>query len=64
MDAQQEIENNQISKWKEVYDLPQQEKIREDCRNLSEKLFPDDKEQQLVITGQLESIITFYCISK
>lgn len=64
LDVQQDIENNHISKWKEIYDLPQQEKIREDCRHLSEKLYPEDPQQQLLITSQLESIITFYCISK
>lgn len=38
MDVQQDIENNAISKWQEVYDLPQQQKIREDCQILAGKL--------------------------
>lgn len=64
MDTQSGIENNAISKWKEVYDLPQQDKIREDCKNLSERLHPEDKEQQFLVTSQLESIITYYCKEK
>ena len=35
LDVQQDIDANLISKWKEVYDLPQQDKIREDCQNLA-----------------------------
>jgi len=38
LDVQQDIENNAISKWQEVYDLPQQQKIREDCQILAGKL--------------------------
>ena len=64
MDTQQGIEQNEINKWKEVYDLPQQQKIREDCQSLAEKMYPDDKENQFSTLSQLESIITFYCISK
>ena len=61
LDVQQDVESNSISKWKEVFDLPQQDKIREDCKSLAEKLHPEDKEQQFFATSQLESIITFYC---
>jgi len=35
LDAQQGIEANEINKWKEVYDLPQQQKIREDSQTLA-----------------------------
>lgn len=61
LDVQEDIENNAISKWQEVYDLPQQQKIREDCQILAEKLHPEDKEQQLAAVSQLESIITYHC---
>lgn len=63
LDTQQGIEDNSISKWKEVYDLPQQQKIRQDCKTLAEKLEPEDLDAQIQIVSQLESIITFYCIS-
>lgn len=63
LDTQQGIESNSISKWKEVYDLPQQHKIREDCKTLAEKLEPENLEEQVSLVSQLESIITFYCIS-
>ena len=39
LDAQQGIESNEINKWKEVYDLPQQQKIREDCQTLAGNFF-------------------------
>jgi hypothetical protein len=35
LDVQQDIEENLISKWSEVYDFPQQAKIREDCQQLA-----------------------------
>jgi hypothetical protein len=41
LDAQQGIESNEINKWKEVYDLPQQQKIREDCQTLAGNFFFD-----------------------
>lgn len=35
---------NQIDKWTEVYDLPQQAKIRDDCKNLiGKKTYTSDK---------------------
>jgi hypothetical protein len=39
LDVHEDIENNAISKWQEVYDLPQQQKIREDCQILAGKHF-------------------------
>jgi hypothetical protein len=63
LDTQQGIEDNSISKWKEVYDLPQQPKIRQDCQTLAAKLEPNDLEAQIQIVSQLESIITYYCVS-
>lgn len=64
LDVEKDIEINQISKWKEIYDLPQQDKIREDCQHLAQKLHPDDEEQQLIATSAAEAIVTFFCISK
>jgi hypothetical protein len=64
LDVQQDIEDNAISKWKEIFDLPQQDKIREDCKSLAEKLHSEDKEQQFFTLSNLESIITFYCKTK
>ncbi|RNA27526.1 TBC1 domain family member 23 [Brachionus plicatilis] len=63
LDVEKDIEINQISKWKEIYDLPQQDKIREDCQHLAQKLHPDDEEQQLIATSAAEAIVTFFCIS-
>lgn len=64
LDVEKDIETNQISKWKEIYDLPQQEKIREDCLKLALKLHSDNEEQKLIATSTAEAIITFFCISK
>jgi TBC1 domain family member 23 len=53
-----------LSKWSEIYDLPQQDKIREDCQNLAIKLLDgdtNDNDKQLEMTSRLEAIITFYC---
>jgi hypothetical protein len=64
LDVQQDIEQNAISKWKEIFDLPQQDKIREDCKSVAEKLHPEDKEKQFLVISQMESIITYYCKQK
>lgn len=63
LNTQQETETNEISKWQEIFDLPQQQKIREDCQNLAEKIYPEDTEEQLSAVSQLESIITYHCKS-
>lgn len=64
LNIQQDIETNEISKWQEVYDLPEQQKIREDCEAIAESLYPDSSEDQLSTSSLLESIVTFYCKSK
>jgi len=63
LNTQQDTETNEISKWQEVYDLPQQHKIREDCQVLAEKLHPNDSDKQLNALSQMEAIITFHCKS-
>lgn len=61
LNIQQDIEENEISKWQEVYDLPQQQKIRDDCQQLAEKLYPNNTEEQLSVVSLLEAIITYHC---
>jgi len=41
LNTQQDVEANEISKWHEVYDLPQQQKIREECQALAGELLID-----------------------
>ena len=54
---------NQLSHFNEVFDLPEQNAIRDDCQQLVEKLGNDD-EDKVSIVSDLESILTFYCKSK
>ncbi|XP_043522339.1 TBC1 domain family member 23 isoform X1 [Frieseomelitta varia] len=54
---------NQLSQFNEVFDLPEQNIIRDDCQQLVEKLGNDD-EDKVSVVSDLESILTFYCKSK
>ncbi|CAK9825028.1 TBC1 domain family member 23 [Anthophora retusa] len=54
---------NQLSQFNEVFDLPEQNIIRDDCQQLVAKLGNDD-EDKVSIVSDLESILTFYCKSK
>ncbi|OAD61433.1 TBC1 domain family member 23 [Eufriesea mexicana] len=54
---------NQINQFNEVFDLPEQNVIRDDCQQLVAKLGNDD-EDKVSIISDLESILTFYCKSK
>ncbi|XP_076179164.1 TBC1 domain family member 23 isoform X2 [Ptiloglossa arizonensis] len=54
---------NQLSHFNEVFDLPEQNIIREDCQQLVAKLGNDD-EDKVSVVSDLESILTFYCRSK
>ncbi|XP_066592724.1 TBC1 domain family member 23 [Prorops nasuta] len=54
---------NQLIQFNEVFDLPEQNVIREDCQQLVDKLGNDD-EDRVSIVSDLESILTFYCKSK
>nr|XP_023018235.1 TBC1 domain family member 23 isoform X2 [Leptinotarsa decemlineata] len=51
---------NQLDQFNEVYDLPNQNILREDCTNFVSKL-GNDEEDRLSVTSDLESILTFYC---
>ncbi|XP_078044107.1 TBC1 domain family member 23 [Augochlora pura] len=54
---------NQLSHFNEVFDLPEQNLIRDDCQQLVAKLGNDD-EDKVSVVSDLESILTFYCKSK
>ncbi|KAL7295796.1 hypothetical protein TKK_0010846 [Trichogramma kaykai] len=54
---------NQMIHFNEVYDLPEQSIIREDCQQLVNKLGNDD-EDKVSVLSDLESIVTFYCKSR
>ncbi|KAG5890070.1 hypothetical protein JTB14_003635 [Gonioctena quinquepunctata] len=51
---------NQLDQFNEVYDLPNQNILREDCTNFVSNL-GNDEEDRLSVTSDLESILTFYC---
>lgn len=52
--------NDQMSLFNEIYDLPFQKQLREDCHKFVEKIGNDDEDKVSVISD-LESILTFYC---
>lgn len=54
---------NQLDHFNEVYDLPNQTVLREDCTNFVSKL-GNDEEDKLSVISDLESILTFYCKSR
>lgn len=58
LDIQDEI--NQMTHFNEIFDLPNQAILREDCQQCVEKLGNDD-EDKVSVTSDLESILTFYC---
>lgn len=51
---------NQLDHFNEIYDLPNQAILREDCQNFVSKL-GNDEEDKIQVIADLESIITFYC---
>ncbi|XP_033224813.1 TBC1 domain family member 23 isoform X2 [Belonocnema kinseyi] len=51
---------NQLIHFNEVFDLPDQNVIREDCQQLVSKLGNDD-EDKVSVVSDIESILTFYC---
>lgn len=51
---------NSISQFDEIYDLPFQKQLRNDCQNFVETLGNDDLDK-IAVMSVLESIITFYC---
>ncbi|XP_012266854.1 TBC1 domain family member 23 isoform X1 [Athalia rosae] len=54
---------NQLIHFNEVFDLPEQNILREDCQQLVAKLGNDD-EDKVSVVSDLESILTFYCKSR
>ncbi|XP_066259417.1 TBC1 domain family member 23 [Euwallacea similis] len=54
---------NQLDHFNEVYDLPNQTVLREDCQNFVSKL-GNEEEDKIQVTSELESIVTFYCKSR
>lgn len=54
---------DQFSGFDELYDLPEQALLREDCQNLVDKLGNED-EEKLSVASDLESILTLYCKSR
>ncbi|XP_044749127.1 TBC1 domain family member 23 [Coccinella septempunctata] len=54
---------NQLDNFNEIFDLPNQHELREDCTKFVSKL-DNDGEEQISIVSDLESIITFYCKSR
>nr|CAH7738603.1 unnamed protein product [Callosobruchus chinensis] len=54
---------NQLDHFNEVFDLPNQNVLREDCNTFVSKL-GNDEEDKLSVLSDLESILTFYCKSR
>ncbi|XP_046409529.1 TBC1 domain family member 23 [Neodiprion fabricii] len=54
---------NQLIHFNEVFDLLEQNILREDCQQLVAKLGNDD-EDKVSVVSDLESILTFYCKSR
>lgn len=54
---------NQLDHFNEIFDLPNQTTLREDCANFVAKL-GNDEDDKLSVVSDLESILTFYCKSR
>ncbi|XP_038062731.1 TBC1 domain family member 23-like isoform X2 [Patiria miniata] len=52
-----------LSSFDGIFDLPEQELLRKDCKEFIEK-FDNSDEEKLSLSSDLESVITFYCKSK
>ncbi|XP_058446241.1 TBC1 domain family member 23 [Malaya genurostris] len=51
---------DQLSQFNEIFDLPFQELLRQECQNVVDKL-GNDEEDKVAVVADLESILTFYC---
>ncbi|XP_058819021.1 TBC1 domain family member 23 [Topomyia yanbarensis] len=51
---------DQLSQFNEIFDLPFQATLRQDCHNFVEKL-GNEEEDKVAVVADLESILTFYC---
>ncbi|XP_071480206.1 TBC1 domain family member 23-like [Diadema antillarum] len=54
---------NALTSFDGIFDLPEQETLRNDCRDFIDKLDNSD-EEKLSLVSDLESVVTFYCKSK
>lgn len=52
--------SDQMSLFNEIYDLPFQSQLREDCKRYVERM-GNDEEDKVSVVSDLESIMTFYC---
>lgn len=52
--------NDQMASFNEIFDLPFQSELRQDCNTLIDKL-GNDEEDKVSVVSDLESILTFYC---
>lgn len=52
--------NDQMALFNEIFDLPFQTELRQECSTFVEKL-GNDEEDKLSVVSDLESILTFYC---
>lgn len=52
--------NDQLVSFNEIFDLPFQRQLREDCDSVVKRLGNDD-EDKVSVVSDLESILTFYC---
>lgn len=55
--------SDQLSHFNEIFDLPNQAQLREDCNTFVDKL-GNEEEEKLAVISDLESILTFYCKSR
>lgn len=51
---------NQIAQFNEIFDLPNQNVLREDCQQFVDKLGNEEYDKVSVVSD-LESVLTFYC---
>ncbi|XP_077285439.1 TBC1 domain family member 23 [Arctopsyche grandis] len=54
---------NQMSNFNEIFDLPNQNSLREDVTVFVQKL-GNDEDDKVSVASDLESVLTFYCKSK
>ncbi|XP_063959551.1 TBC1 domain family member 23-like isoform X1 [Lytechinus pictus] len=54
---------NALTSFDGIFDLPEQDVLRKDCREFIDKLDNSD-EEKLSLVSDLESVLTFYCKSK
>ncbi|KAK6640464.1 hypothetical protein RUM44_012158 [Polyplax serrata] len=53
---------DQLGNFNEIYDLPEQDTLRQDCQSIVDKLGNDDCDKVSVVSD-VESILTYYCKS-